>query len=301
MYDDDKAFRAALEQRLKNLATGANEKVDPALLARWRKRVTFERFLLRLAKVAPDGWVLKGGFALELRLDNVARTTRDIDVDWQADEDQATELLLDAAAADLGDHFVFRIERVLEPEQADGQGQRWRLKAEVAGRAFETVLLDVGVETTSMLGAVELPLSSALDFAGFGPASVPSMPIEQHLAEKVHAYSRRYGKETDQPSSRVKDLVDLALIAVALPVEGAPCREAMDGIFSRRDTHPLPERLPTPPSAWTGPWKRLCEGLPVPADLEGGYSLASKLVNPVLATESFRGTWSPVDTRWGDS
>jgi hypothetical protein len=63
-YHSPAAFRAALEARLKD------EQTTEAGLSRLRKRVTFERLLARLVAVAPDAWVLKGGFALELRLGN---------------------------------------------------------------------------------------------------------------------------------------------------------------------------------------------------------------------------------------
>lgn len=42
---------------------------------------------------------------------------------------------------------------------------------------------------------------------------VPALPIEQHIAEKVHAYTRRYGRGNS--STRVKDLIDLAVSQLA--------------------------------------------------------------------------------------
>jgi hypothetical protein len=56
------AFRTALEARLQA------EQGDGVGISRLRKRVVFERLLARLEAVAPEGWYLKGGFALELRL-----------------------------------------------------------------------------------------------------------------------------------------------------------------------------------------------------------------------------------------
>src|ERR1700728_3764374 len=70
-YRTSVAFRTALEDRLKAA------RQDGVGLARLRKRVVFERLLARLHAVAPDAWVLKGGFALELRLGARARTTKD--------------------------------------------------------------------------------------------------------------------------------------------------------------------------------------------------------------------------------
>ncbi len=61
-YPDAASFRQALEQRLKERSAG-----DGARPARDRKRVAFDRFLARLAAVTPDGWMLKGGFAIDGR------------------------------------------------------------------------------------------------------------------------------------------------------------------------------------------------------------------------------------------
>jgi hypothetical protein len=74
-YDTAEAFRAALDQRIRNEATTTGLPV-----MRLRKRVAFERFLARLAVAEPGSWVLKGAFALELRLGVRTRMTKDIDL-----------------------------------------------------------------------------------------------------------------------------------------------------------------------------------------------------------------------------
>ena len=74
-YQTGQAFRRALEARL------LNQSIQGAVsLVRLRKLVAFDRFLARLLAVRPDGWMLKGGLALQLRLGQRARTTKDIDV-----------------------------------------------------------------------------------------------------------------------------------------------------------------------------------------------------------------------------
>jgi hypothetical protein len=67
-------FRRALERRL--LTSSLQEHVP---LARLRKFVAFDRLLARLLDAAPDAWVLKGGLALQLRLGQRARTTKDME------------------------------------------------------------------------------------------------------------------------------------------------------------------------------------------------------------------------------
>ena len=96
-YKDAASFRQALEERLRDRTRSAGGE-----LVRDRKRVAFDRFLARLVVTAPSHWVLKGQFALDLRLADRARTTRDIDPDWLAAEDELLETLLDTAAADTG-------------------------------------------------------------------------------------------------------------------------------------------------------------------------------------------------------
>jgi nucleotidyltransferase AbiEii toxin of type IV toxin-antitoxin system len=105
-YRDAAAFRQALEQRLKARAGG-----DGARLSQDRKRVVFARLLARLVAAAPDRWLLKGGFALDLRLFQRARATKDVDLDWHAAEEELLEAVIDAATHDAGDFFTFAIER----------------------------------------------------------------------------------------------------------------------------------------------------------------------------------------------
>ncbi len=67
------AFRQALEERLKTMSRDG--RTDFQRLCR---QVAFDRFLARLARVDSPDWILKGGYAMELRFDT-ARSTRDLD------------------------------------------------------------------------------------------------------------------------------------------------------------------------------------------------------------------------------
>ncbi len=78
-YATPGAFRAALEQHLRNQHGG-----NDAAMTRERKRIAFGRLLVRLMATRPDSWLLKGGFALDLRLGNTARSTKNVDLAWPA-------------------------------------------------------------------------------------------------------------------------------------------------------------------------------------------------------------------------
>lgn len=74
-YDTPQAFRAALEARLRNVAR--QQGTD---LQRLQWRIAFERLLARLFAGDDPPWLLKGGYALELRLQDRARSTLDLDL-----------------------------------------------------------------------------------------------------------------------------------------------------------------------------------------------------------------------------
>jgi len=76
-YATAKAFRKALEDRLNKTAG-----VEQIQVNRLRRQVAFDRLLARLFQADPAPWVLKGGYALELR-SRTARATVDIDLTVQ--------------------------------------------------------------------------------------------------------------------------------------------------------------------------------------------------------------------------
>lgn len=78
---------------------------------RLRKLVVSNRFLARLMRFTEDEWVLKGEVALNLRLDQYGRTTRDLDLSRRDTKEDAADHLLKAGSLDLGDYFTFTVER----------------------------------------------------------------------------------------------------------------------------------------------------------------------------------------------
>lgn len=290
MYRDPRSFRQALEQRLKAAAHG-----DGARLARDRKRVVFDRLLVRLLAVAPDQWLLKGGFALDLRLSDRARATKDVDIDWWADREVLLDTLLDAADHDAGDFFVFHIERAGVPADRLGGSHRFRVTASLADRPFETFLLDVGFRPDTTVVTDVVSTTDILAFAGIASVAVPALALEYQVAEKLHAYTRAYAG--DQPSSRVKDLVDIALIAGLQALDGQRLHDAIESTFTRRGTHEVPAMVPFPPRVWQVPYRELATAVGIAPQLAAGHRVASVLVNPILDGAA-AGRWDPRHQRW---
>ncbi len=73
-YETPVALRRALEDRIIALATKTGDEIQ-----RLRRQAAFDRLLCRLFQHEKSPWLLKGGYAMELRI-RAARTTRDIDL-----------------------------------------------------------------------------------------------------------------------------------------------------------------------------------------------------------------------------
>ena len=292
-YASAPAFRQALETRLGAVSRGGR----PSLV-RLRKQVAFDRLLARLVAVAADRWILKGALALDYRFGDHARTTRDVDFAVVGDEGSATADLLAAQAADLHDFFSFAIERTGALDRLlDGAAVRYHVVAELAGRTFDEFVLDVGFDPPAGVETDWLHGPDLLAFAGIEPVVVRALPIEFQVAEKVHAYSRVYGDQS-VASTRVKDLVDLALIATEAAPNAERLRIALEATFGRRARHPQPARLPWPPADWRVPYGRMARDIGFEADLGAGHELAASLVDPVLAGQVIAATWDPVTRHW---
>jgi hypothetical protein len=243
-YRDPEAFRAALEARLQQASQDHQE------LARRRRTVAFDRFLARLA-VAPHGsWVLKGGAALEFRMPNRARATRDVDLALGDGFDPLDRLLDDLAADDpFGDYFTFRVtrRRDLSDDPERGLVVRVSLDAMVGNRTFERFVVDIVSEIDALEGTELVRLGADLGFADVPVVELAVIDLRTHWAEKLSAYLRRYD---DRPNTRVKDLVDLALLIENGLSPDQRLRTAVEATFARRRQHLPIDALPSMAAAW---------------------------------------------------
>jgi predicted nucleotidyltransferase component of viral defense system len=291
-YATATAFRQALEQRLKSEAddTGLS-------LARLRKRVAFELFLRRLLVVAPDRWVLKGALALNFRLATATRSTKDIDLGRDDDEQAAIGDITAAQQLVLDDYFTFAATRTDELEDTDEfSAVRFHVTAQLAGRTFEQFLVDIGFSDTISWTPDTVHTSQSLSFAGIAPFAVPAIPIPQHLAEKVHAYTRTYG-QSHKPSTRPKDLVDILLIERSATIRADDLRHALESTFAERARQPLPTNLPPPPATWADPYRRLADTVNMEPDLSAAFTRAAAFLDPVLAGHA-HGQWDTHRGEW---
>lgn len=280
MSRDAAAWRSSLEARLGNLSerTGLD-------VGRLRRHLVFQRMLARLSQ--NERWVLKGGFALEVRLALRSRSTKDLDlvVLGEVEGDQLQDLFAEALDRDIdGDHFVFEVSKPksISSDEAGNPGWRLSVAARLAGREFAHVVVDVVARSDEIEGAVSTvtvePLVTGVDL---GPVQMPTVDLAQQAAEKFHAVARRYAG--DRPSSRVKDLVDLVLLAESGLVGAAPLGIRLAHVYGVRDGSPPPRVLPSPPAAWNVTYAALARELDLgAADVESAMTLVTRLFADAL-------------------
>jgi len=147
------AFRRALEERLKGISQA--EHVD---LNRLRRQVSFDRLLARLFRNDAAPWVLKDGYALEVRFKS-ARFTIDIDLTINSvirateggeSATQVRGMLQERARVSLDDWFEFLIgPPMMDLTAAPYGGARYSIEARMDGRIFARFHLDAVSATWS--------------------------------------------------------------------------------------------------------------------------------------------------------
>lgn len=292
-YSSPEAFKQALERRLRSATnTGAE-------LARKRQLLVFDRFLARIVAVLGDAVTLKGGLVLELRLER-ARTTKDVDLRIVGSPDDILARLQETGRRDLGDFMTFEIapdddHPKIQNEGMQYDGLRFRAECKLAGKVYGQPF---GVDAAfgdPILGKPEVMVAQdVLAFAGIAPPTLRLYPIETHVAEKLHAYTM----PRSRPSSRVKDLPDLALLATAQPIDAKRLRAALEQTFTFRKTHPLPALVPAPLSAWVTPYAAMAreDKLAWPT-LDDVTKAVQAFLDPVLAG-GLDAVWSPGTWAW---
>ncbi|HEX3532204.1 MAG TPA: nucleotidyl transferase AbiEii/AbiGii toxin family protein [Thermoanaerobaculia bacterium] len=237
-YATPLAFKQALEQRIKSSSTTG---VD---FARRRQLLVFERFLARVVSIVGEAVTLKGGLVLEMRLAQ-ARTTKDIDLRMMGSADGVLDRLQTAGRLDLGDYMSFEVRPdfdhpAIRNAGMQYDGYRYRAECRLAGVVYGRPF---GVDVAfgdPLVGEPDLVVADdLLNFAGIAPPTLRLYPVVSHIAEKLHALTM----PRSRPNTRVRDLPDIALLAMTGPIEGAALRLALDKTFGFRGTHTPCRRL----------------------------------------------------------
>lgn len=265
------AFKASLEAHLR---TRAAERAVP--FSTLQLKFVIERLLARLFHAADAPWLLKGGFAMDLRFRPRARTTKDVDLSVSVvagkpagANAELRDRLQEAVDVDLGDFLTYRIgEPKQELTNAPRGGGRFPCEAVLLGKTYAKFHIDVGIGDALVGEPERLVGDDLLDFAGVEPAIVLAIPKPLQFAEKIHAFSFPW---QGRLNTRTKDLVDLVMLIERDSLDPVEIRAALAATFGTRSMHPIPEPLPPPPAAWAKDFP----GLAAEAGLSTGDYLAA--------------------------
>lgn len=284
MFNTATAFRKSLESRLKNISQATN--ID---LQRLRRKVAFDRLLARFFIKGNNTWVLKGGYALEIRFAR-ARATKDIDLTLpiqlypSSESEHLMTILQEESQIDLGDYFMFAFRPAMQVlEGAPEGGFRFPVEATMDGRSFIKFHLDIGIGDILVEPVEKIIGEDWLQFAGISPAIIYTTSAEQQFAEKLHAYTL---PRADRLNTRVKDLVDILLLIREGSVSEAVAKESLSKIFENRKTHSLPTTLPLPPADWDKKFDLLAKECGLNESLDEAMEIIDRFYTKAIANDS---------------
>jgi hypothetical protein len=295
-YETASAFRAALKARFTEIARTDHRYTFDEL----QRQFAYDRVLGRCFTAEDaESWVLKGAGALLARLPG-ARHSKDVDL-YYRQQSSLPESAVDALCAvldtDLGDHFRFEVTKI-SPLHEGMLGRRVHLTAYL-GAPHSFFHVDVVVGTT-MTGRPEIvPPLTPLVVKGLIRPSYRAFPLPDHCADKLCAIIETHRQAgVARASTRVKDLVDLALIASTQNMDAASLRRAILAGTAHRCI-PMPPLFVVPDwVAWRAGYLRTARSAPVAVPSFGdAVELVGRFLDPVLAGRE-TGTWDPATARW---
>ena len=212
-----------------------------------------------VAQMLPDG-VVKGGSAIKMRFgDTVTRFTTDLDT--------ATTMPPDLYAEQLNEALTKGWE-VMRP---------FDVKLSYSGKPWCTVPLEVGyneigdAEETEWVRLYDVEkIFAELGFPALN--EVPLMPLSYQIAQKIHALT--------SGSDRVRDLIDLQLIASNATIDLKATRRTCERLFAYRKMQAWPPTVEKQTN-WEELYAAQSIGLPVEQNLDRACAWANNFIKAI--------------------
>ncbi len=298
VYGDPRALRQAVTDRLRRLASERSGSEFSDL----QRQFAYDRLLSRVFQADGDAWVLKGATAMLARLEGQARHTVDIDLYRRSGGlGDAEQALRKAAQVDLGDYFRFEL-RPAEPIAQGGRAVRVPVVAYVGVTEFARFHVDL-VTDVAMTGTPdEVSPLVPIELPGVTRATYRAYPVPDHMADKVCGLLEMHQRIDGPalPSTRYRDLADLATFAHTATVKAAALTVALESETRRRRLE-LPDRLSTPTDpGWPAGYARVARDAPGLEErtLDAAMATVGRFIDPVLSGQA-NGRWEPATQRWG--
>ena len=305
-YGDWRSLELAIKEAAKKAARQAGPGISAASVDAQIRQARFDRFLCRVfAGGEQSEWLLKGGMSILARVPR-SRTTKDVDLAalHASDLAEAERALIALVEVDLEDHLVFRLIRSTPTGLGENQPgvATWRYSFACIDAdhdtQVDTVVVDVVVGPPPV-GRPEVVEPANRLYLRRPLITFPYRlyPVADQIADKVCATM-----DTQYPggkrSSRVKDLVDLVVIAHTQTVDLDELRAAID---SKRELSGIaPFEHFGAPAEWDRTYPATAEGVPAAESLSArtAAGLVASFVDPALGKVANPAAWDPHALAW---
>jgi len=242
--------RPKTKARLEQLVTQW-QKDSGQPVARLNLRIAAMMLAGALARITDeDGeamFATKGGVAMELRMKDRARATRDVDLVLRGDPAVLADLL-DAGLREPYNDFTFRRGEIAKLPLRPGV-QTLRVQVAFAGKILCSPQLEIAPVETGHEEFVAIPGYDLMPVGIEGPDLVPVLAERWQIAQKLHAVTERFPDGRENP--RFRDLIDLQLLQSLEPALDAVL-DACERVFAARGQQPWPPVVEAPASWATG-------------------------------------------------
>lgn len=294
-YATATAFRRALEDRLKAEARARGRSLEEL-----RREFIFQRFLAMIFSATDGQWVLKGGASLLMRLAN-ARFSKDLDLLHMGtlSPEQAIIELRELTTPSPRDHLTFVIEDGVHYSSANPV-------VEISVTAYIGALygqfpIDLATDLHLLAAPERIRPQPVVDVPGL--PTLPELvvyPLADQVADKVCAMFELHG-DSQSPSTRYRDLLDLALIVSTSELDGRQLALSVASETRRRDVD-MPAAMQSPGPNWPAGYAAIARRSRMAKELHempGALRVVSACLDPILYGARTGGTWHP-DSGWSN-
>jgi hypothetical protein len=259
----------------------ADRRMPPARLQRWLNAMIVTAVLDRIRD--EDGepiFLLKGGLAMELRLQLRARATNDYDAAFRARTEEVIDRLDEALAAPWNNFDLTRDEPQII---TNTKAVRVRLRLTYKSRSWGSVQLEMAPVEGRMGRELDCVKAMSLESLQLPLPDVANcVSLRYQVAQKLHACTEIFAKGRE--NNRFRDVMDILLVEDLLHDIGLGLvREACVDIFTGRDKHSWPPTV-TVYDSWRVPFAALArENRFTPDDIDEAATALTALIAAIEA------------------
>jgi hypothetical protein len=259
-----------------------DRRMPPARLQRWLNAMIVTAVLDKVRD--EDGepvFLLKGGLAMELRLQLRARATGDYDAAFRTRAEEVIDRLDEALVQPWNN---FHLTRDAPETISNTKAVRIRLRLSYKRRSWGSVQVEMAPVEGEMGRELDRVEAMSLDQLQIPlPEVANCVSLRYQVAQKLHACTEVFddGREND----RFRDVMDILLVKDLLYDVGlARVREACVDIFTVRDKHTWPPAV-TVYDSWRAPFVELArENGFIPEEVDEAASTLTALIAAVDAS-----------------